>query len=140
MSFSLNVPLALPLAVTAIYASFLALFLVILAVPVIKLRRGLRVGLGDGGHQSLQQAIRAHGNASEFIPVFLILLAIYELNRAPVAALHIFGVAFVLARLAHAWGIYSNSGKSIGRVIGVVGTFTTLTILAGANLWRVLTG
>ena len=130
----------MPLQITAIYASFLALFLIILSLPIIRLRRGLRVGLGDGGHTSLQQAIRAHGNAVEFIPIFIILLAIYELNRAPAGALHAFGVAFVLARLAHAWGLYSTSGASIGRVTGMVGTFAVLIILAAANLWRVLAG
>ena len=140
MTFSLNIPLALPLAITAIYASFLALFLIVLSVPIIRLRRGLRVGLGDGGHTSLQQAVRAHGNAAEFIPVFVILLAIYELNHAPTMALHAFGVAFLLARLAHAWGLYSSTGKSIGRATGVVGTFTVLIVLALANLWRVLAG
>ncbi len=138
MSFSLNLPAALPLPITAIYASFLALFLLILAVPVIKLRRGLRVGLGDGGHRSLQQAIRAHGNAAEFIPIFIILMAIYELNRAPAMALHIFGVAFLLARLAHAVGLYTSVGHSLGRASGVVGSFTVLVLLACANIWQVL--
>lgn len=84
----------MPLTITAIYGSFLALFLIVLALPVIKLRRSMKVGLGDGGHQSLRQAIRAHGNAAEFIPIFVILLAIFELNHASALALHIFGAVF----------------------------------------------
>ena len=86
MSIALNLPGSLPLAVTAVYAAILALFLVIMAVVVIRLRRGLRVSLGDGGHASLQQAIRAHGNAAEYIPIFLVLLAVFELNRGPLWA------------------------------------------------------
>ncbi|HEX9389808.1 MAG TPA: MAPEG family protein [Usitatibacteraceae bacterium] len=138
MSFSLNIPLAMPLAISAIYASILALFLIILAVPVIMLRCGLRVGLGDGGHRSLQQAIRAHGNAAEFIPIFIVLLAILELNRGPAWALHAFGIAFLLARLAHAGGLYVSTGHTSGRAAGVLGTFTVLVLLAGANLWQVI--
>ena len=124
--------------ITAIYGALLALFLVILTVPVIKLRRGLRIGLGDGGQASLQQAVRAHGNAAEFIPLFIVLLAVYEINHAPAIALHIFGVVFVLSRLAHASGLYQSSGASSGRVAGMVGTLTALVALAVANVVQVI--
>ena len=124
--------------ITAIYGALLALFLVILTVPVIKLRRGLRIGLGDGGQASLQQAVRAHGNAAEFIPLFIVLLAVYEINHAPATALHIFGVVFILSRLAHAAGLYQSSGASSGRVAGMIGTLTTLVALAIANVAQVI--
>lgn len=124
--------------ITAIYGALLALFLVILTVPVIKLRKGLRVGLGDGGQASLQQAVRAHGNAAEFIPLFIALLAIYEINHASATALHIFGVVFVLSRLAHASGLYQSPGASLGRVVGMVGTLTALVALAIANVIQVI--
>jgi len=127
----------MPLTITAIYGSCLALFLIILAVPVMKLRRGLRVGLGDGGHDSLRQAVRAHGNAAEFIPMFVILLAIYELNHASAIALHFFGAVFLVARVAHAGGLYSSSGVSVGRVLGGAGTFGCIIGLAIANLFKV---
>ncbi len=128
----------MPLTITAIYGSFLALFLIVLALPVIKLRRSMKVGLGDGGHQSLRQAIRAHGNAAEFIPIFVILLAIFELNHASALALHIFGAVFLAARLAHAWGLYASIGVSIGRMIGVLGSFGCIIGLAIANLIKSL--
>ncbi len=124
--------------ITAIYGALLALFLVILTVPVIKLRRGLKVGLGDGGQTLLQQAVRAHGNAAEFIPLFIVLLAVYEINHAPVIALHIFGVVFVLSRLAHASGLYQSAGASSGRVVGTVGTLTVMIALAVANVLQVI--
>ena len=124
--------------VTAIYGALLALFLVILTIPVIKLRQGLRVGLGDGGQTSLQQAMRAHGNAAEFIPLFIVLLAVYEINPAPAIALHIFGVVFILSRLAHASGLYQTSGASLGRVAGMIGTLAALVALAIANVIQVI--
>ncbi len=124
--------------ISAIYGALLALFLVILTIPVIKLRQGLRVGLGDGGQTSLQQAVRAHGNAAEFIPLFIVLLAVYEINHAPAIALHIFGVVFILSRLAHASGLYQTSGASLGRVAGMIGTLTALVALAIANVIQVI--
>jgi uncharacterized protein len=125
------------LPITAIYAALLAVFLVILLFPVIKLRNSLRVGLGDGGKSELQQAMRAHGNAVECIPIFLVLLGIFELNRGPAWALHIFGASFLLARLSHAAGLYATSGASKGRVGGMVGTITVLLLLAIANVVQV---
>ena len=124
--------------ITAIYAALLALFLVILIFPIIKLRRGLRIGLGDGGQSSLLQAVRAHGNAAEMIPIFVLLLLIYELNHAPTMVLHIFGSVFLLVRLAHAAGLYISAGASIWRVIGTLGSLTAIIGLAIANIVQVL--
>jgi uncharacterized protein len=123
--------------ISAIYAALLAVFLVILLFPVIKLRNSLRVGLGDGGKSELMRAMRAHGNAAECIPIFLVLLAIFELNHGPALALHIFGAAFLLARLAHAAVLYASSGASKGRVSGMVATITVLLLLAIANVVQV---
>lgn len=125
---------AMPVPITALYASLLALFLVILVFPIIKLRRGLRVGLGDGGNRSLQQATRAHGNAIENIPIFILLLALYELNHANALALHAFGASFMIARLLHAGGLYASPGNSMGRAIGMTATLLILGALAVANV------
>jgi uncharacterized protein len=123
--------------VTALYAALFAFLLLILMAAVIKLRRSLRIGLGDGGNRDLQQAIRAHGNAVECVPMFLIMSALLELNHGSALMLHIFGVAFLLVRVVHAWGLYSSSGASTGRVAGSVGTIALLVALAIANLLRV---
>lgn len=126
--------MTVPVPVTALYAAMFALLLVILMVAVIKLRRSLRIGLGDGGNRDLQQAIRAHGNAVESVPIFLLMLATLELNHGSVIVLHIFGAAFLVVRIMHAWGLYTSNGASIGRVAGTGGTMTLLAALAIANL------
>lgn len=131
----MNLPPIVP--VTALYAALLGLLLVILMLAVIKLRRSLRVGLGNGGNRDLQQAIRAHGNAIECVPIFLLLLAAFELNHGSVMLLHLFGTAFIMVRVAHAWGLYASSGASLGRVGGTAGTITLLVALAIANLFRI---
>jgi uncharacterized protein len=127
--------IALP--VTALYASLFGVMFVMLMLVVIKLRRSLRIGLGDGGNRDLQQAIRVHGNAIECVPMFLLLLAIFELNHGPVMLLHLFGATFLFARVLHAWGLYSSSGASLGRVAGSAGTMVALTALAIVNLLKI---
>ncbi len=120
--------------VTALYAGLLATLMVFLIVPVIKFRRSLQVGLGDGGHRSMQQAIRAHGNATEYIPIFLILLFLFEVNGGAKMALHIAGSAFLAARVAHAIGLHQSNGSSAGRVVGTFVSALIILALAVANI------
>lgn len=128
--------MTLILPVTAVYASLLALLAVMLALVVMKLRNSLRIGLGDGGNRDLSRAIRVHGNALESIPLFLVLLAVYELNHGRPMALHIFGAVFLVSRVLHAWGLFSSGGTSPGRLIGTAGTYVCLLGLAVANLLK----
>lgn len=88
--------------ITTLYASLLGLLLIALAVPVIRLRRVNRIGVGDGGNQDLLRAIRVHGNAVEHVPIALILMLVYELNQGSPAVLHAYGGLFFLARALHA--------------------------------------
>jgi uncharacterized membrane protein YecN with MAPEG domain len=128
----------MPLPVTAVYASLLAILVVILALTVVRLRRALKIGMGDGGNRDLQKAIRAHGNAVETIPVFLILMAVYEANGGRAQMLHIAGALFLLSRVLHAGGLLSSSGASRGRAAGIVGTIGAILFLAISNLLRVI--
>ena len=52
------------ITLTPIYAGLAVLFYVFLSIRVIGLRRSTRTSLGNGGHDSLEQAIRVHGNFS----------------------------------------------------------------------------
>ena len=118
------------------YASLLAVLVVILAMLVVRLRRGLKIGIGDGGNRDLARAIRVHGNAIESIPLFLILLAVYEINGGNVTLLHILGGVFFVSRVLHARGMLVSAGASRGRELGTIGTNTCLLGLAIANaLW-----
>jgi uncharacterized membrane protein YecN with MAPEG domain len=122
--------------ITAVYASLLAMLVVLLLLVVVKLRRSLRVGIGDGGNRDLQRAIRVHGNAIESIPLFLVLLGVYELNSGHPVALHLLGAIFLLSRVMHAWGLLRYAGSSPGRFIGTAGTIACLVGLAVANVLK----
>ena len=82
-------------AIAALYAGLIGLLLVALAIPISRLRRSLKVGLGDGGDKVLARAIRAHANAVEWAVPALLLLLLAELTRASPLLLHVCGIALV---------------------------------------------
>jgi uncharacterized membrane protein YecN with MAPEG domain len=125
---------ALSVPITALYAGVLALLLLMLALRVVRLRWTLRVGLGDGGDKSMSRAIRIHGNASEHVPIALLLLLAAELNHASPALLHGCGIALVVARVLHAVGLGRFAGASWQRTVGTVGTFSVIGILAVVDI------
>jgi len=121
-------------AITALYAALLALLLIVLGLRVVGLRRRLRVGLGDGGQGTLQQAVRVHGNAVEWALPVLLLMLVAELNRASPLLLHAAGIALLVGRLLHAAGLGRSAGGSPGRVLGMVVTIAALATLAVFDL------
>lgn len=127
----------MPVKITALYVALHAILLLLLAVLVMLQRGRHKVGLGDGGHDALSRAIRAHGNAVEYVPIALLLMLVYELNGGASAVLHGCGLLLLASRLAHAWGLSRSAGESPGRAAGVAGTFIASGILIGANLLRV---
>ena len=93
------------LLVTSIIASLLTIIFVKLSFAVIGLRRKNKVGLGSGGNEDLERAIRAQGNFAEYAPFGIILVACLELNGAPWWLVAIPGIALIIGRLIHAKGM-----------------------------------
>jgi uncharacterized membrane protein YecN with MAPEG domain len=122
-------------AITALYAGLIALLLIVIAIPVSRLRRDLKVGLGDGGDRRLLRAIRVHANAVEWAGPALLLLLVAELTRAAPLFLHACGIALVAGRLLHAIGLSMTSGASFGRFVGTGLTWASLIALALWGLW-----
>ncbi len=118
--------------ISSIYAGFSALLIVWLSLNVIKLRRTNKVSLGDGGVVQLQSAIRAHGNAAEYIPISLILLYLLEAGGVHALLVHLSGVCILLGRSLHAKGLLSDTMRY--RVAGMQITIFTLAGLASANI------
>lgn len=118
--------------ITGIYAALAAFMIVVLARNVIGLRRRHKVALGDGGHQDLLAAIRAHANAVEYLPIGLLLLLLLELSQGPAWLVHLLGSLFIIGRLIHANGV----SKAIipRRIIGMQLTIWLLIIMAVLNL------
>ena len=112
--------------VTMLYAGLLGILLVVLAMNVVRLRLGNRVGLGVGEGGLIEQPVRVHANFAENAPIFLLLLLVAELAGAPLAVLHTAGGVFVIARVLHAIGLSGSKGTSVGRFVGALGTWLTI--------------
>jgi hypothetical protein len=124
----------IPVPITAFYAGLLALVMLALAMRVIRLRWKLRVGLGDGGDKAMARAIRVHGNATEHVPIALILMLAAELDHASPMLLHVCGIVLVVSRVLHAMGLGRSAGASWGRMAGTVGTVGVIVALAAVDI------
>lgn len=121
--------------ITALYAALLSLILLGLSIQVIKYRRKHTISIGDGDIPELQQARAAHSNASEYGILCLILMAMVEYNGASVDFIHFIGIALILGRLLHAYGIMKTDFKA--RKHGMIITFFVLVSLIISNLIHV---
>ena len=116
--------------ITLFYAGLCALLVLFLAARVVRWRMAHKIGLGDGGDTELLRRVRVHGNAVEYLPLCLILLGGMELNGYPAPLIHGFGLALVLSRIAHAWGLSRTSGTSPGRFAGTLVTWLLMLAMA----------
>ncbi|WP_070968959.1 MAPEG family protein [Vibrio sonorensis] len=119
--------------VTALYAVVLAGLLLFLAIQVIFQRRKAKVKYSDGGVEALAIARSAHGNAVDYIPIVLILMALVEYNGAPLWFVHLIGGLFVISRVMHARAILNE--RLSYRVKSMKLTFTCLVTLMVANVF-----
>lgn len=126
------------ITISTLYAGLLALIFLALAVRVVRLRRTLQVGIGSGGHDALDRAVRAHANFSEYVPLALILLVLVEIGTAaPAWLLHLLGVVLLVGRVLHGFlGLNRSSGYSSGRFFG---TALTWLVMAAAALMLIAT-
>jgi len=122
------------LLITSVIASALTIIFVKLSFAVIGLRRKNKVGLGSGGHDDLERAIRAQGNFAEYVPFGIILIACLELNGAPWWLVALPGITLIIGRLIHAVGINQPPPDFSKRVLGMKFTFYTLITLVVLNL------
>jgi uncharacterized protein len=116
----------MPVAIVGFYAGLNALIVLTLAVLVVRQRGRTKTLFGAGENPALQQAIRAHGNITEYAPLILLLLLVLALLDLGALWLHALGIALTLGRVLHAWGLSTNPGTSLGRSAGILLTWVTL--------------
>ncbi len=121
--------------IAAFYAGLIGLLLLVLAIPVSRLRHSPEVGLGDGGNARLARAMLAHANTVEWALPTKIILMISELTLSKKIILHACGIALVAGRVLHAVGISSTGGSSFGRLVGTSLTWAALAFLALWDIW-----
>lgn len=121
--------------VLALYSGVLGMLLIYLSYNVAGSRKKFKVGIGDGENKDLARAIRVHANFTEYVPIALILLAVYEANQGHVMVTHIAGITLVIGRLLHAYGLGKTVRTSFGRLVGILLTWLVIVGLSIANIY-----
>lgn len=121
------------LSITAFYAGLLALLYVALTARTILYRRSQRISLGAGESDEMLKRMRVHANFTENTPIGLILLALVEMQQAPVLAVHLLGLMLLIGRLMHAYGV-SQSPQIMALRVGGMGLSLTMIGLAALGL------
>lgn len=127
---------------TILYAGLLGLIAVFLSNRVSRTRHATKIDLGDGGDERMLRAIRTFANFAEYVPLILILILLLELARAPRVLVHGLGIALVVARLLHPWGM-SRASRRVWRFAGAGLNYLVLLVAAIACtyygvIWRAI--
>jgi uncharacterized protein len=109
------------------------LFSLTLAIGTIRKRE--KISRGDGGDSHFAKRQRGHANGVEQIPIALILLALAELQGAPVWLVWSIAIALGFGRSFHAIQFWLKAAPFLLRPVGVV---VTLAAQLMALVW--LTG
>lgn len=100
------------LEITSLFAGLLTLLMVPLSLQVSLRRAGLNAAFGDADDETLRRRIRAHGNFVEYVPAGLIALALVEWNAAPPLLVWALGLALLVARFLHSYGMLYTSAPT----------------------------
>jgi uncharacterized membrane protein YecN with MAPEG domain len=123
------------LQITAVYTALLALLMLLLAYVVVKQRlAGVPAADDLEGSARFESIVRAHGNAAEYIPISLLLLAALENSVDSAALVHGFGLLILLSRIGHGYGMVTTVGRSAGRFYGTIGSWLYLLAASVAVL------
>jgi uncharacterized membrane protein YecN with MAPEG domain len=120
--------------VSLLYGGLLGLLVTLLGlrVSLLRIRGGKFVGPKSAPPAELLLPIRAHGNATEWVPLGLVLLLALELSgRLSSGALHGLGGTLLLGRVLHAAGFYT------GTKLSTVGATLTYLVLLAMAAWAV---
>jgi uncharacterized membrane protein YecN with MAPEG domain len=117
-----------------LYAAFLALVFVLLSVRTLMLRKKFQIGVGSSGNEQLLRASRAHSNFAEYVPITLLLIYFAEMQGASTHFVHFTGMALLLGRVLHAYGVSQVKEQLVFRIAGMCLTLTSLLVAAGTVL------
>jgi uncharacterized membrane protein YecN with MAPEG domain len=117
----------------ALWVGLHLILLLVLSVLVVRQRRAHGVVLGDADIPELTLAVRAFGNATEYVPGGLVAIAVLAMVSASPLIVHAVGLTLFVGRAAHAVGLSRSGGSSVLRSAGVTLTWLAY-ILGGAAL------
>ena len=122
--------------ITLFYASSLTILALVLSFLTGRQRFKTETNLGLGDDFGMLQITRAHGNLIENALFFLTLMFLLEtVAEVSSVSLMVMGDIFLLARIAHAYGITRPEAKSIFRMLGTLGSIIVLSV---QSIWGLI--
>jgi uncharacterized membrane protein YecN with MAPEG domain len=112
--------------VVSLYAALLAIVFVVLSVRTLRMRRRLRIAIGDAGNETMLRAMRAHSNFAEYVPLSLLLIYFVEQSGANPRFVHALGLCVLVGRVLHAVGVSRTDERYAYRVVGMALTLTPM--------------
>ncbi|WP_409020231.1 MAPEG family protein [Brevundimonas vesicularis] len=124
---------------TTLWGGLLILLVLALSTLVVRRRRRFQIAFGDGGHEPLRDAIRAFGNATEYVPIGICALILLAFLGVPPWLIHGVGGVMFTGRCIHGLGMIYQTDPSFGRVVGMLLTWLSLLMAAVVLVgWSVL--
>ena len=120
--------------VTALFSAILFFLYYYLAKNVIKIRRDNKIAIGFAKNKELEQAIAAHSNFNQYVPLGLIMMACMELNKIHFSIIFLVGISFTFGRIIHAKSFLKKTMDLKQRVQGMKFTFWTMVVMALLNI------
>lgn len=134
-----------------LYSAYLGAFLIalqtLLAARVGGYRGRNRKGVGHKDDMALERMVRRHANMTEYAPIFLTVLALYEIIAGQTAVILWLASLFAAARVFHVIGFSSSAGSHLddargfrlvyvfSRMAGAGLTLLTSLAVAGCLIW-----
>ncbi len=123
-----------PVSATALYLGLMTFIMLGLKLYVGLARAKHKVPPGDFSNQEFGRATRVQMNAVEDAPALMVGLLALGVVGADVRLIHFAGIALVLGRILHAFGLASTGGASFGRGAGTLGVLLAYLAIGGALL------
>ncbi len=121
--------------ITALYAGILAIYAIWLSSRAGLMRGKVGISILHGDNMELAEKMRRHQNFVEYVPIALILIGVLEINGSNSKFLHGLGIALVIARVAHAKGLFHDNISHPLRAVGAGGTALITVIARIAAIW-----
>jgi len=131
--------------IVPLYAALLALIFVALSVRTLRMRRRLRIAVGDGGDTALLRAMRVHANFAEYVPLSLLLIVVAvgllfrhsPRRKQPALSWLLFGATLSTVLW---WAASLLLAGYVNVSDGFGATYGPLTAIMALLLWANLTG
>jgi uncharacterized membrane protein YecN with MAPEG domain len=119
------------IVITPMYAGLLGIILLVLSIRVVAVVRAKgKILYGDGGDPDFATVVRGQANFIEYVPLTLILIAFAEAGGTSASWIHVMGIALVVGRIMHPFGLTNKPGIDPLRFVGI--NLTWLTLLAAS--------